>query len=70
MQRLPFISSEYVYNTYSKFRSWLTDDIIYSNLINMLKLDDRISYPKQKVSKYLLTVYYVLYIYLIHVQCK
>ncbi|XP_068972143.1 uncharacterized protein Ipk1 isoform X3 [Bombus flavifrons] len=48
MQRLPFISSEYVYNTYSKFRSWLTDDIIYSNLINMFKLDDRISYPKQK----------------------
>ncbi|OAD59751.1 Inositol-pentakisphosphate 2-kinase, partial [Eufriesea mexicana] len=51
MQRLPFISSEYVYNTYSKFRSLLTDDIIYFNLINILKLNDqRLSYFKQKVS--------------------
>lgn len=51
MQRLPFISSEYVYNTYSKFYSLLNDDIIYTNMINMFKLNDhRISYLKQKVS--------------------
>lgn len=49
MQRLPFISSEYVYNTYSKFRSVLSDDIVYSNLLKMLKLGDRgVSYFKQK----------------------
>ncbi|XP_043800806.1 inositol-pentakisphosphate 2-kinase isoform X3 [Apis laboriosa] len=49
MQRLSFISSEYVYNTYSKFYSLLNDDIIYTNMINMFKLNDhRISYFKQK----------------------
>ncbi|XP_043258042.1 inositol-pentakisphosphate 2-kinase isoform X1 [Colletes gigas] len=37
MQKLPFISSEYVYNIYSKFRPLLTDDIIYSNLIRTQK---------------------------------
>ncbi|KAK1137433.1 hypothetical protein K0M31_001943 [Melipona bicolor] len=51
MQRLPFISSEYVYNTYLKFRSWLTDEIVYSNLINTIKYDEyRISYLKQNKS--------------------
>ena len=54
MQRLPFITSEYVYNTYLRFRSWLTDDIIYSNLINTIKFNEyRISYLKQNVSNYL-----------------
>ncbi|XP_043510557.1 inositol-pentakisphosphate 2-kinase isoform X5 [Frieseomelitta varia] len=51
MQRLPFVSSEYVYNTYLKFHSWLTDDIIYSNLINTIKFNEyRISYLKQNKS--------------------
>ncbi|XP_076667278.1 inositol phosphate kinase 1 isoform X2 [Andrena cerasifolii] len=33
MQRLPFISSEYVYNIYLKFRQFLVDDTIYYNLL-------------------------------------
>ncbi|KOC62870.1 Inositol-pentakisphosphate 2-kinase, partial [Habropoda laboriosa] len=50
MQRLPFISSEYVYNTYLKFHSLLTDDIIYSNLLKLHKHGDhQISSFKQKV---------------------
>ncbi|CAK9826549.1 Inositol-pentakisphosphate 2-kinase [Anthophora retusa] len=48
MQRLPFISSEYVYNIYLKFHSLLTDDTIYSNLLKMHKHDHQISHFKQK----------------------
>ncbi|CAL7941404.1 unnamed protein product [Xylocopa violacea] len=49
MQRLPFVSSEYVYNTYLKFHSLLTDDAVYSNLIKMFRLGDhRLFYFKQK----------------------
>ncbi|XP_076639205.1 inositol phosphate kinase 1 isoform X2 [Colletes latitarsis] len=46
MQKLPFISSEYVYNVHSKFRPLLTDDIIYSNLIRTHK------FHKQRISSY------------------
>nr|XP_012149850.1 PREDICTED: uncharacterized protein LOC100875206 isoform X3 [Megachile rotundata] len=40
MQRVPFISSEYVYNTYLKFRSLVTNDIIYSNLLETYKFNE------------------------------
>ncbi|KZC14890.1 PREDICTED: inositol-pentakisphosphate 2-kinase [Dufourea novaeangliae] len=33
VQKLPFITTEYVYNIYSTFRLLLKDDIVYNNLI-------------------------------------
>nr|XP_034188564.1 uncharacterized protein LOC117608095 isoform X2 [Osmia lignaria] len=40
MQRLPFVSSEFVYNTYVKFCSLITNDILYFNLLNVHKPDE------------------------------
>ncbi|XP_054011248.1 inositol-pentakisphosphate 2-kinase isoform X1 [Hylaeus anthracinus] len=46
MQKLPFISSEHVFNIYSKFRPLLTDDVIFSNLIKTQKCS------KHRISSY------------------
>ncbi|XP_076236428.1 inositol phosphate kinase 1 [Calliopsis andreniformis] len=47
MQKLPFINSEFIYNVYSKFRLFLTDDMVYSSLLKRQKFyDHRISVYK------------------------
>ncbi|XP_076293364.1 inositol phosphate kinase 1 isoform X2 [Lasioglossum baleicum] len=40
MQKVPFVTAEYVYNIYSKFRTWLKDDMVYDNLIETQTLWD------------------------------
>ncbi|XP_076641299.1 inositol phosphate kinase 1 isoform X2 [Halictus rubicundus] len=42
MQKVPFVTAEYVYNIYSKFRTWLKDDMVYENLIETQALRDKL----------------------------
>ncbi|XP_076224405.1 inositol phosphate kinase 1 isoform X2 [Nomia melanderi] len=40
MQKLPFVTAEYVYNIYSKFQLLLKDDMVYDNLTKMQTIED------------------------------
>ncbi|XP_076171878.1 inositol phosphate kinase 1 isoform X2 [Ptiloglossa arizonensis] len=59
MQKQPFISSEYVYNIYSKFRPLLTDDIIYSNLIRTQIVRKKTATENTKASQETYTQTYI-----------